>query len=112
MKWWLVAPKLGALAAPPLFLAFGVTLGGGLMGALGHWLAGHPTAANASAIALKLRIWAIAVAVGGTISALENFERSITTRAMLDLVRGGVTLTAAWLGAAIGYWLLFLWGQS
>jgi hypothetical protein len=112
MRWWLVAPKLAALVAPPLFLAFGVTLGGGLLGALGHWLAGHPDQANASALALRIRIWAVAVAVGGTISALENFEKSLATRAVVDLLRGGLTLTAAWAGAALGYWLLYLWGQS
>lgn len=112
MRWWLVAPKVLILVTPPLFLAFGVTLGGGLLGALGHWLAGESTHASAAEIAFRIRIWAVAVAIGGTITALENFEKSLSTRAMLDLVRGGLTLTAAYAGAELGYWLLYLWGQS
>ncbi len=112
MKWWLVAPKVAALMAPPLFLACGVTLGGGLLGAFGHWLAGHQADADASQIAFRIRIWAVAVAIGGTISALESFEQSLTARAVLDLVRGGLTLTAAYAGAELGYWLIRAWMQS
>ena len=111
VKWWLIAPKVLALIAPPLFLACGVTLGGGLFGAFGHWLAGHQSEANASQIAFRIRIWAVAVAVGGTITALENFEKHLSTRAMLDLIRGGLTLTAAYAGAEFGYLLLRWWMQ-
>lgn len=109
MKWWLVAPKIATLVTPPLFLALGVTLGGGLLGALGHWLAGQQASADASQIAFKIRIWAVAVAIGGTITALENFQKSVASRAMVDLIRGGITLLAAYAGAALGYWLIRWW---
>lgn len=111
MRWWLIGPRLITLLAPPLFLALGVTLGGGLFGAFGHWLAGQTEAANGAQIAFRIRIWAVAVAIGGTISALENLEKSVTTRALTDFVRGGLTLGAAYAGAEIGYWLLRWWMQ-
>ncbi|MCY0898249.1 MAG: sporulation protein [Firmicutes bacterium] len=109
MRWWLVAPKIGALIAPPLFLALGVTVGGGLIGALGNWLAGHAASADASQIAFKIRIWAVAIAIGGTISALEHIEQSLTRRAMADLVKGSLTIFAAYAGAELGFWLIRWW---
>ncbi len=112
MRWWMTAPKIATLVSPPLFLAFGVTLGGGLMGALGQWIGGHPGQADASQIAFRIRIWAVAVAIGGTLTALENFEKSVSTKAMLDLVKGSLTLLAAYAGAALGYWLLRWWMMS
>lgn len=84
MKWWMIAPKVVVSMAPPFFLALGVTLGGGLMGALGHWIAGRTMSANAPEIAFRIRIWAVAVAVGGILSALESFEKSLAARAMMD----------------------------
>lgn len=109
MNWWLAGPKLVSYMAPPLFLALGVTVGGGLLGAFGHWIAGNPHEANASAIAFRIRIWAVAVALGGTISALEHFEQSLTSRAVSDLLRGSIALIAAYGGAELGYWLLRAW---
>lgn len=92
-----------------MLLALGITLGGGLLGALGNWLAGHPASADASQIAFKIRIWAVAIAIGGTISALEHIEHSLTQRAMTDLVKGGLTILAAYAGAELGYWLIRWW---
>lgn len=112
MNWWLTSSKVVSLMAPPLFLALGVTLGGGLLGAFGHWIAGHTHNADASQIAFRIRIWAVAVAIGGTISALEQFEHSLTTRALLDLLRSAITLVSAYGGAELGYWLLRVWMQS
>ncbi len=109
MNGWLVGSKLVSLMAPPLFLALGVTVGGGLLGALGHWLAGHPHDANATEIAFRIRIWAVAVAIGGTISALEHFEHSLASRALWDLARGSLALMAAYGGAELGYWLVRAW---
>lgn len=100
------------LVGPPLFLAFGVTVGGGLMGALGHWLAGQTMEADASQIAFKIRIWAVAVAIGGALTALENFERSLSTKALVELAKGGLTLTAAYAGAELGYLLVRWWMLS
>lgn len=100
------------LVGPPLFLAFGVTVGGGLMGALGHWLAGQTAQADASQIAFKIRIWAVAVAIGGALTALENFERSLSTKALVELAKGGLTLTAAYMGAELGYLLVRWWMLS
>ncbi|NMP21853.1 YtrH family sporulation protein [Sulfobacillus harzensis] len=104
-----VFPRILRLLGPPLFLAFGVTVGGGLMGALGHWLAGQSSQADASQIAFRIRIWAVAVAIGGALTALENFERSLSTKALVELAKGGLTLMAAYAGAEFGYLLVRWW---
>lgn len=109
MRWWWVLPKLMRLVGPPLFLAFGVTLGGGLLGSFGHWLVGQQNQADASQIAYKIRIWAVAVAIGGALTALENFDKSVSARALGDLIKGGLTLSAAYTGAEMGYLLLRWW---
>lgn len=79
------------------------------MGAFGHWIVGQERQADPSQIAFKIRIWAVAVAIGGALTALENFERSVSTKALVDLAKGGLTLLAAYSGAQLGYWLLLWW---
>jgi len=109
MKWWIIGPKVAGIIVPPLFLAFGVTIGGGLFGALGHWLVGQSSTANASEIAFKIRIWAVAVAIGGALTALENFEKSVSAQSLLDIAEGGATLLSAYAGAEFGYWIIRWW---
>ncbi|MCY0908647.1 MAG: sporulation protein [Sulfobacillus thermotolerans] len=90
---------------PPFFLALGVTIGGGLLGSFGLWLAGKGPQDPAQA-AYRIRIWAVAIAIGGTLTALENLERGVFARALPAIVRDGVAIVTAYLGAQTGYWLL------
>lgn len=96
---------------PPYFLAFGVTVGGGLFGALGRWLVADYSATPAQT-AFQLRIWAVAIAIGGTLTALESFERSVSTRALPILFRDGLALLLAYWGAQSGYVLLKWWAGA
>lgn len=90
---------------PPFFLALGVTLGGGLIGSMGLWLAGRGPQDPAQA-AYRIRIWAVAIAIGGTLTALEHLEKGFFARALPALVRDGIAIAMAYLGAQAGYWLL------
>lgn len=112
MPWWTIGAKVSRLVAPPLFLGLGVTLGGGLIGSLGESLASNLGPADPSQLAFKIRIWAVAVAIGGALTALENLEKSLSTRAMIDIARGGITLMSAYAGAQLGYWLILWWMHS
>jgi hypothetical protein len=97
--------KIIRTALPPFFLAFGVTAGGGLMGSLGLWLAGKGPADPALA-AYRIRIWAVAIAIGGTLTALENLEKGLSARALPLIVRDVLVIVTAYGGAQCGYWVL------
>lgn len=105
---WTMLHRVIRVGVPPFFLALGVTLGGGLLGSLGMWLAGRGPH-DPSQTAFRIRIWAVAVAIGGALTALENLERGFSTRALPHVVRDGLILTTAYLGAQAGYVLLKWW---
>ena len=48
------------------FIAFGVILGGSLIGGFGAFLIGKPTLTYINQFAQNLRIWALVAAIGGT----------------------------------------------
>jgi hypothetical protein len=99
--WWRTARVL----LPPMGTAMGVTVGGALAGGLAQWLAGEP-APDYAQLAWRLRIWAVAVAIGGTLTALENLEREFLTRGLWGAARDAATVAVAYGGAQVGYWLL------
>lgn len=101
----LLVGKIWRSTVPPFGLAFGVTLGGGVAGALGEWLAGRP-AADASQVAFGIRIWAVAIAIGGTLTAFEHFERGLSQGALSQILREVGVLAAAYAGAQTAFWLL------
>lgn len=104
---WDLIPRITRAGIPPFFLALGVTIGGGAAGALGAWLAGREVALqNPADAAYRIRIWAVAIAIGGTLTALENLERGLSTRALPSIVRDGLAITMAYAGAQGGYLLL------
>ncbi|MCL6564717.1 MAG: YtrH family sporulation protein [Firmicutes bacterium] len=109
MTWWTwlhdVAWRTERVALPPYAQAFGVTLGGGLLGALGRSLAGHGPVDPAT-VAFRIRIWAVAVAIGGTLTAFEQIERGLASGSLPDLLRDFVIVFAAYAGAQSAYWSL------
>lgn len=117
MERWLVTTaaatglRMLRVAIPPFFMALGVTLGGGALGALGNWLVGKGPQDPATT-AFRIRIWAVAVAIGGALTALENLERGFSTRALPQIARDSLTLAMAYVGAQWGYLLLKWWAGS
>lgn len=112
MRWMIdILTRILRAGLPPFFLALGVTLGGGILGAMGNWMAGKGPQ-DPSQAAFRIRIWAVAVAIGGTLTALENLERGMYYRALPQILRDGVTIVLAYLGAQWGYLLLKWWAGS
>ncbi len=101
----LILIKVARVGIPPYFLAFGVTTGGGLLGSLGLWLAGKGPQDPAGA-AYPIRIWAVAIAIGGTFTALENLEKGFASRALPLIVHDSLVIAMAYSGAQCGYWVL------
>lgn len=102
--WGLVA-KVWRTMVPPGLLAFGVTGGGGVLGAFGQWLVGQ-SGANAADLGFRIRIWAVAIAIGGTMTAFENLERGLSQGALPQIVKDILVLGSAYLGAQAAYWWL------
>jgi hypothetical protein len=69
------------------FIAFGVIIGGAIIGSIGSFLTGEAPITAINRIAKSLRIWAIVAAIGGTFDAIANFEKGLLDGSTLDLVK-------------------------
>ncbi|CAI8954727.1 hypothetical protein KOY_02202 [Bacillus cereus VDM021] len=69
------------------FIAFGVMLGGSLIGGIGAFLVGKPALTAINQFAENLRIWALVAAIGGTFDTFYSFERTFFEGATKDIVK-------------------------
>lgn len=69
------------------FIAFGVVIGGALIGSIGSFATGDPPLTGVARIAKGLRIWAIVAAIGGTFDAIATFERGIFDGSTIDIFK-------------------------
>src|SRR5690625_217224 len=59
------------------FIAFGVIIGGAIIGSMGSFFTGEAPLTSINRIAKGLKIWAIVAAIGGTFDAIANFEKGL-----------------------------------
>ncbi|MUK86866.1 sporulation protein [Ornithinibacillus sp. L9] len=91
------------------FIAFGVIIGGTIIGSIGAFATGDAPFAEMSRLARKLRIWAIVAAIGGTFDAIENLEKSLgPDGSALDILKQGLLILSA-MGGVKGAMLLIGW---
>ncbi|MEW8958153.1 YtrH family sporulation protein [Neomoorella humiferrea] len=88
------------------FTALGVVLGAALIGSLAAVLVGQPPLRTMTRLALEIKIWAIAAAMGGTFSAIEILGQGLLEGQFRVLVKQVLFIIAAFIGAQIGYWLI------
>lgn len=69
------------------FIAFGVVIGGALIGSIGSFVTGEAPLTAMGRIAKGLRIWAIVAAIGGTFDAIASLERGFLDGSTVDLVK-------------------------
>ncbi|HLQ72422.1 MAG TPA: YtrH family sporulation protein [Bacillota bacterium] len=69
------------------FIAFGIIIGGSLIGSIGAFATGDAPLTAMGRIAKGLRIWAIVAAIGGTFDAIATFERGLLEGSSMDLVK-------------------------
>ncbi len=77
------------------FIAFGVIIGGAIIGSLGSFLTGDPPFTAIMRIAKSLRIWAVVAAIGGTFDAISNLERGLIDGSTVDLFKQIFIILAA-----------------
>ncbi|MCA1021891.1 sporulation protein [Halobacillus litoralis] len=90
------------------FIAFGVIVGGTLIGCIGSYLTGEAPLTAMFRIAKSLRIWAVVAAIGGTFDAISNFEKGILDGSTFDMFKQIVIIVAA-MGGVKAALLLFEW---
>jgi hypothetical protein len=81
------------------FIAFGVILGGTLIGSIGAFATGEAPLTAILRIARKLGIWAIVAAIGGTFDAIENFQKGFLEGPFIEVLKQGLLILSAMGGA-------------
>ncbi|MFC0473268.1 YtrH family sporulation protein [Halalkalibacter kiskunsagensis] len=90
------------------FVAFGVIIGGAIIGGIGAFLIGKPPLSVMHDLAGSLKIWAIVAAIGGTFDAITSIERGLFYGTHDDIFKTGFMIFAALCGAQAGT-LLIQW---
>src|SRR5690625_2343431 len=80
------------------FIAFGVVIGGTVIGSAGSFLTGDAPLSAMNRIAHSIKIWAIVAAIGGTFDAIENFHRGFLDGSTMDLFKQILIILSAMLG--------------
>src|SRR5699024_11722385 len=77
------------------FIAFGLMIGGAIIGGIGPFATGEAPLTAMNRIAKGLRIWAIVAAIGGTFDAIANFERALLDGSTIDLFKQALLILSA-----------------
>lgn len=88
------------------FIAFGVIMGGAVIGSIGSFATGDPPLTAINRIAKGLRIWAIVAAIGGTFDAIATFEKGLFEGTTMDLIKQILLILSAMGGVKTGIMLL------
>ncbi|MEK3734088.1 MULTISPECIES: YtrH family sporulation protein [Paenibacillus] len=84
------------------FIAFGIVLGGAMIGGVGAVLSMQPPTTTMLEIADRIKIWALAAAIGGTIDPMRVIESNMLGGNISPAVKQILYLGFAFLGAHMG----------
>ncbi len=84
-------------------IAFGVVVGASLCAGLGALLNNHPPIKAMLNISSSIKIWAVAVALGGTVTSFEAIEKGILRGEIRSVVKQVSYVIIALIGANVGY---------
>lgn len=90
------------------FIAFGVIIGGTIIGSIGSFLTGDAPLNAMNRIAQSIRIWAIVAAIGGTFDAIANFQKGFLDGSTMDLLKQAMFILSAMIGVKTAL-LLISW---
>ncbi len=88
------------------FIAFGVIIGGAIIGSVGSFLTVEAPLTAMNRIAKSLRIWAVVAAIGGTFDAIATFERGLLDGSTIDLFKQALFILSAMGGVKTAILLL------
>ncbi|AKG34078.1 YtrH family sporulation protein [Paenibacillus durus] len=84
------------------FIAFGIVLGGAMLGGIGAVVSLQPPTMTMLDVADRIKIWALAAAVGGTIDPMRVIESNMLGGNLSPAIKQILYLVFAFLGAHMG----------
>lgn len=90
------------------FIAFGVIIGGALIGSIGSFITGQAPLTSIARIAKSLHIWAIVAAIGGTFDAIANLQKGFLYGTTVDIFKQSLLILSA-MGGVKAAFLFIQW---
>ncbi|MGV3488681.1 MAG: YtrH family sporulation protein [Tuberibacillus sp.] len=91
------------------FIAFGVLIGGCIVGGIGAFLISKPPLFAMNDLVGKLKIWAVVAAIGGSVDALGDLEKGLLEGTPGEVIKHVLLIISAMVGAhsasVIIHWL-------
>ncbi|HET7658293.1 MAG TPA: YtrH family sporulation protein [Bacillales bacterium] len=84
------------------FVAFGVIVGGAIIGGIGAFLVSKPPLTAMWTLAGNLKIWAVVAAIGGTFDTITNLEKGFLYGSPDEIVKQIIVIVSAMTGAHSG----------
>ncbi|ALP35327.1 sporulation protein [Paenibacillus sp. IHB B 3084] len=84
------------------FIAFGIVLGGAMLGGMGAVVSLQPPTQTMLEVAGRIKIWALAAAVGGTMDPIRVIESNMLDGNLSPAIKQILYLIFAFLGAHMG----------
>ncbi|MTI66177.1 MAG: sporulation protein [Firmicutes bacterium] len=89
-------------------IAFGVIIGGASFAAIGALITNHPPLKTMLDVSRSIKIWAVALALGGTFSSFQVIERGLLKGEIKSVLKQLLYIFAALVGANLACVLLKL----
>lgn len=94
------------------FIAFGVILGGCLIGGIGAFLVSKPPMSAMNNLTVSLKIWAVVAAIGGTFDTITNIEKGFLDGTPAEVVKHLLLIVSAMTGAHTGTMIIHWFTQE
>lgn|SRR5690625_1174700 len=88
------------------FIAFGVMIGGAVLGSVATFFTGGSPLHAMSRISQSIKIWAVVAAIGGTFDAIESFQKGFLDGETIDLFKQFLFILSAMMGAKFALLLI------
>jgi len=99
----IILPNFYTTVVQNFFIAFGVVIGGSIFSGLGGLITGEPPLKSMMNIANSIKIWGVAIALGGTFSSFVIIEKGLFEGEIKSIVKQIIYIFVALLGSNIGY---------
>ncbi len=87
-------------------IAFGVVVGASLCAGLGALINNHPPIKTMLNISGSIKIWAVAVALGGTLTSFQVIDKGLLRGEIKSVIKQVSYIIIALIGANVGYGLI------
>jgi hypothetical protein len=94
--------SLGTKMAMYFFVAFGIVLGGSILGGMAALLTRKPPFDEMADLAVSLKIWGMVGALGGTFDSFMQIERIFADGDMSPVIKQIIFIVSAFIGADTG----------